>query len=150
MAFHGENMMNKKGYSMSGWTETILLSLLFVLVTGIIIANFNDMYGKNYDIGLGAQTNSSLNSFVNSQDTLASNVKGGEASFTTDGISLKSSWEMIKTIGNIFWSFITGGWIETITTNYLGLPEQVGFIFRVLYFLSIIFIIMRLLFKIKP
>jgi len=141
-------MKNKKGASMTGWSEGILLAVLFVLVLATIITNFNQMYGGSNNLGLG--TNTTKDAFVDYQDTLSSEIKGGEADFeSSSGLTLKSSWGIIKTGMSIIWDFLTGGWIETIV-NYMHAPSEVALIFRILYFLSIGFIILKLLFKVKP
>ena len=141
-------MKNKKGYSLSGWTEGILLSVLIVLILAGIITNMNGMYNQDHQIGLG--TNTTKNAYVDYQDTLQSQIASGEAEFSADqGLTLKSSWGILKSGVNIIWNFITGGWIETIVF-YMKLPAEVALIFRILYFLSIGFIILWILFKVKP
>ena len=139
---------NKKGYSMSGWTEGILLSILLVAVLGIVVAGMNVKYGQNYDIGLGADTTESA--YIEYQDTLDREIGGGEVEFSANqGLTLKSSWGIIKSGINIIWNFLTGGWIESIVA-YMHLPSVVGVILRILYFISVGFIILTILFKVKP
>ena len=138
---------NKKAYSMSGWTEGILLSVLFVMVLGIVFAGLNSSYGESYDIGLS--TNATQEAFENYQDTLDAQIGSGEADFTSSsGLTLKSSWGIIKSGTGIIWSFLTGGWIET-TVMYMGAPPELALIMRILYFLSIGFIVLKILFKVK-
>lgn len=138
---------NKKAYSMSGWTEGILFSVLFVMILGIAFAGMNASYGKSYSIGL--DTNATQEAFIQYQDTIDSQIGSGEADFTSaSGLTLKSSWGIITSGTSIIWSFLTGGWIETIV-GYMNLPPEVGLIFRILYFLSIGFIILKILFKVK-
>lgn len=131
--------------SMTGWTEGILLSLLFVIILAGIIVNLNTMYGKNFQLGLG--TNTSQQQLKDYEKTMSEEISGGEVEFTSgEGLTLKSSWAVIKAGLGIIWNFITGGWIETICM-YMQLPTAVSVIFRILYFLSLGFIILRLLFK---
>ncbi len=141
-------LKNKKGYSLGGWIEVILFSILFVAVFAIVIGGMNNRYGKDYQVGIGANTTESA--LINYQGTLESQTKEGEATFTsTEGLTLKSSWGMIKNIVTIVWDFLTGGWIETIVI-YMKLPLIVALIFRVLYFISIGLILLTILFKVKP
>lgn len=141
-------MINKKGFSMVGWTEGILLSVLLVVAFGIIIGGMNVKYDKNNQIGLGGNTTESA--FINYQSTLEREIGGGEVEFTAgEGLTLKSSWTVIKSGISIIWSFLTGGWIETIVM-YLKLSSAVALTFRILYFLSIGYIILTILFKVKP
>lgn len=141
--------MNKKGYSLSGWAEGILLSVLFVLILSVlVIGGLNNMYSKNYDVGLG--TNSTLEAFKDYQATQQSKIEGGEAEFTSSqGLTLKSSWELTKATLSTIWSFFAGGWIESIV-SFMHLPMEVALVGRILYFISLGFAIMYILFKVKP
>lgn len=133
---------------MGGWTEGILMSILVVILLGIIIGGMNVKYGQDHQLGLGGNTTKSA--FVEYQGTLEREIGGGEAQFdSASGMTLKSSWGIIKSGMNIIWDFFTGGWIETITTDYMRLPSSVAIIFRMLYFLSMGFIILKILFKVK-
>lgn len=139
---------NKKGYSLSGWVEGILFSILFVGIIVMIIGGMNLKYGKDYQVGLGGNTTESA--LIDYQGTLQTQTEEGEATFTSvEGLTLKSSWGMVKGIIVIVWDFITGGWIETIV-SYMLLPPLVGRIIRILYFISLGLITLTILFKVKP
>ena len=131
----------------SHWIEGMIFIVLFaVLITGVV-GNFNSLYGKSNDVGLGM--NSTQNALVNMQDTGQTNINEGEASFNSlYGLNLFSSWALIKQIAGVVWSFLTGGFIENIATNMLGLPAEVGLMFRILYFISILMVILYILFKV--
>lgn len=131
----------------SHWIEGIALIVLFsILITGVV-GNFNYLYGKSNDVGLGM--NSTKNSLIDMQDTSQEKVTEGDTSFNSMwGLNLFSSWALIKQIAGVVWSFITGGFVENIATNMMGLPAEVGLIFRILYFMSIILFILYILFKI--
>jgi len=135
--------------SLSGWSEGILLSLAFVLVLGLVVTNFNGMYEEDYQLGLG--TNTTANNFIDYQDTASQQISGGEADFdSVSGITLKSSWGMTKEVFNIVASFITGGWIEQIFdfTNAGEGGQILAKFLRVLWFLSLVFAILYILFKV--
>jgi hypothetical protein len=137
--------------SLSGWTEGILLSIAFVLVLGIIITNFNGLYGRNEQLGLG--TNTTSEDFIKYQETASEQIRGGEATFdASQGITLKSSWGITKEAFNVVASFITGGWIEQVFEySNLGEGGQVlAKYLRVLFFLSLVFALLYILFKIIP
>ena len=140
-------MRDKGGYSMGGWTEGILLSILAVMVLGLIVSGFNNMYGNDNEIGLGTNA---TDDYVTYQSTLETEIGGGEAEFSaSEGLTLKSSWGVIKAGISIIWDFLTGGWIETVIIKMMKLPAEVALIFRILYFLSIGFIILKILFKVR-
>lgn len=142
--------INKKG-SISGWTEGILLSIALVLVLGVIVTNMNGLYGQNKEIGLG--TNTTANSFINYQDTASGQIVGGTASFdSVNGITLSSSWGILKEAFSVVAGVITGGWIEQIFA-YTSLGESgqiIASYLRVLWFLALVFAILYILFKVKP
>ena len=142
-------MKNKKAQTLQGWTEGIIIALLFVVVLGIVVVGMNDLYEKDHKI-VGLETSGFLDATESYQKGIEEKYRGGEASFLAQiGLTLKTSWDIIFSTMNLVWSFITGGWIETITTDYMKLPRVVGLIFRMLYFLSIGFIILKILFKIS-
>ncbi len=142
--------MNKKAYSFSGWKEGILLSLLFIGLFGAVISTMNEDYNKNYQIGLGEQTDGTQEDLKDYQQSASDEIKGGEAEFTTvEGLTLKSSWKVIKSLFSIIADFITGGFIEKIV-NYMHLDPQVAIIFRIMYLASVILSIIYILFKVKP
>ena len=108
------------------------------------------MYGKNYQVGLN-DTSGAQQKFINYQATAQQQVKGGEAAFdATQGISLKSSWGLVKDAVDIAWSFISGGFISQVIASW-GLGEAgtlLGLAFRVIFFLSLVASILYALFKV--
>lgn len=135
--------------SLSGWMEGILLSLAFVLVLGLVVTNFNGLYDKDNQIGLG--TNSTANALIGYQDTAGGLITGGEADFDSgSGITLRSSWGITKEAFSIVGSFLTGGWIEQVVYMInLGEAGQIWAKYlRVLWVLSLIFAILYILFKV--
>lgn len=139
--------MNKKGYSLGGWIEGILLVILVVGMISIINGGFNYEYGNSNQFDLVG--NDTQDNFISYQSTLDREIQGGEVDFDSNsGLTLRSSWNIIKGALGIIWDFITGGWIEKIC-NYMNLPTQVATTFRLLYFLSLGFIVLYILFKVK-
>jgi len=137
--------MNKKGYSISGWWEGILLVLLFIGVFGSVISGMNIHYGKGYQVGLGEQVNATQSSFIDYTDSASGEIIGGEAEFTvSEGLTLKSTWNILKSVFSVISDFITGGFIETIC-NWMHLGVEVAITFRVLYFASLIFAVISVL-----
>jgi len=136
--------------NISGWTEGIILSLVFVTVLGLVVAAFNVQYGKDNSLGLADDTTEQL--FINYQDTSETQIKGGEVEFdATQGITLKSSYGLTVDAISIAWTFISGGWIEKLAAMW-GLGEAgtaVAKGLRILYFLSLVFALLYALFKIK-
>jgi len=144
-------IMNKKGYSMGGWAEVALFTTLFMLLIISLIAFMNVTYDKNHDgtFGLSDSISITQNELSNYQDTLQQSVKQGQATSSGDGISLSTTWSIITSGMNIMWTFLTGGFIEQIV-GLMRFPTAVGTILRILYVLSIGFILIKLILKIKP
>ena len=143
--------MNKKGYSLSGWAEVAIFTTLFMFLIIGLIASMNVTYEKSYDgsLGLSASLLTTQGELTDYQDTLQQNVKQGQATSSGDGISLSTTWNIISSGLNIMWTFLTGGFIEQIV-GLMKLPTIVGHFLRILYVLSIGFILLKLILKIKP
>jgi len=132
---------------MGGWIAGVLFAVLIVILLGMSFGSMNDKYNQSYELE-GLATQETLDKLVDYQNTVDNELKEGEAGFTDEGISLSSSWSILSSVRTIVWSFVTGGWILTLV-YYMGLPLIVGTIFRTLYFMSVVFIILKILFKIK-
>ena len=136
--------------NLSGWTEGIILSLVFVTILGLVVAALNLQYDKNNSLGLSDDTTEQL--FIDYQDTAETQIKGGEVEFdATQGITLKSSYGLVTDAISIAWTFISGGWIEKLASMWglgaAGLAIAKGL--RIIYFLSLVFALLYALFKIK-
>lgn len=135
--------------TLSGWSEGILLIIGFLTVFGIIVTNFNGMYGEDNQVGFG--TNTTANSFIDYGDTANSKITGGEADFdSSSGMTLKESWGITKGVYSIVMSFVTGGFIEDAFyyTNLGESGQAFAVILRILWTLSLIFAILYILFKV--
>lgn len=136
--------------TVSGWTEGIILSLVFVTVLTLVVVNFNMLYSKNNVLPF-SDASGSQNLFINYQDTAQQNIQGGDVQFDAQqGITLKSSWGLAKDAVSITWSFLSGGWIEQ-TVNAWGIGESGTALakgLRILYFLSLVFALLYALFKV--
>jgi hypothetical protein len=135
--------------TLSGWSEAILLSLLFVALLGFAVIDLNRIYSQNYGLGFGDNSTESM--FLEYTESSQSNIEGGEASLQSNqGITLKNSYAILKDAVKLMWSFITGGWIEHVV-NMLNLGEAgvaLSKTLRVLFVLSLIFAVLYALFKV--
>ena len=78
--------------SIQGWTEGIILSLVFVAVLTLVIGNFNLMYNKNHSLPF-TDSSGAEQLFIDYQDTAQTQMQGGEVQFdASQGITLKSSF----------------------------------------------------------
>lgn len=145
-------MMSKKGASLSGWSEAAIGVTLVVLMMGIIIVGFNAKFSKNYNPTFGISSNATTQAFIDYQQTIETGLEGEATTSSLTGISLGTTWSMIKSIVTVILDFVTGGWIE----NAIGLMQlgtagtYLGFFLRILFMLSLGFIILRLILKVNP
>lgn len=135
--------------SVSGWSEAIILCLVFVAVLTLVAANYNTIYHKTNNVGFADNGTEQL--FIDYQSTAQQQIKGGEVDFNAQqGITLKSSYGMAKDVLNIVWTFVSGGWIENTIGN-IGLGEAGTALargLRIIYFLSLVFALLYALFKV--
>jgi len=131
-------MINKKGYSMSGWLEGVIFILLFITIFTVFIGDFNVLYNKNNQISLTG-VNATKSSLINLQQTGSESIKGGEAELrdTSSGLGLKSTWSILKSMFGILLSLLTGGFIEDLI-GYMHIDLSIALFFRILYVLSLI------------
>jgi len=145
--------MNKKGASFSGWSEAIVIGVLFIIAFGLIVTSFNDKYHQNQDssFGMGLQDSATTtyNSMTEYQEQIQNATNTGTASFASVfGLTLSTSYDLLKTSMGLFWTFISGGWILKAVT-LMKLPAILGTIFQLLFLLSIGYILLKILFRIK-
>jgi len=139
--------------TLEGWTGTITIAVLFVLLFGVVVASMNNLYNKDYTIA-GLETDGYQSAFESYQENVESKLKGGEASFTSAvGLTVSTSWDVIVSTFNLLGNFISGGWIRTIIIDYLHVQGNGGvilaFFLRGLFLLSIGYAILKVLFKVK-
>jgi len=142
-------MINKKAAAtFGGWTTAVLLVLLaIVIVTTQILTPMNSTYNQSFSVGLDT---SAIDDFEASRQASDSILSTSTVEQTSDGLSLKEAWGVGKIIYNAIVSFLTGGFIDNLLVNILGLPAIVGTIVRILFLMSLIFIIIYLFMKVKP
>lgn len=144
--------VNKRGASLSGWSEAAIFITLFMVLAGIVIVNMNATYDKNYDGTFGIGTESTKQDFIDYQQQLQTGVKSGETTGSGLGLSLTTVWSMIQAGIGITWTFLSGQWIPN-SISLLNLGEgavQLGQFLQILYALSVGFIAVKLFMRIKP
>lgn len=144
--------MNKRGASLSGWTEGALGILLLVFAFGLVVASLNVDYGKNFDGTLGMTTNTTYNDLVAYQATTEQGMQGEATTNAFTGISLGTTWGMIKAGLTIGFNFVTGGWIENAVglLRFGAIGTYLGLILRLAFVTSMAFILLKLILKVRP
>lgn len=141
--------MNRKGATFGQWTEGILFSMLIILALGTLTVSIYQQYGKNNDLTFGIGANDTISKFIGYQDSLQTSTSEGEAVTSTTGVSTTTLWGIIRTGATITWTFLSGAYIENLT-DLMNLPAYVGLVFRLVYLLSIGFILVKILTKVEP
>lgn len=138
------NLKNKKAGSLSLYGEAILsVMLILSLVAGIMVW-MNATYDKDYETGLNTEA-------IEEWEQLEQTARGqttGEVTQTDSGLSLTSSWAMAKGVYDVIVSFVTGGFIDTLIVDTLGLPAVLAVVLRILFLMSLIYILIKLFFKV--
>jgi hypothetical protein len=98
--------------NVSGWTEGILLIVGFVVVLSLVVGGFNGLYGKSYSVPLIDDT---TQDFIDYQTSAKDQLQEGDVDVgTANGITLKSSYDILMQGVNAVWTFLSGGWIPNI------------------------------------
>jgi len=140
--------MNKKAeFSMAGWVFGIIFIMVLLIILGTqVLKPMNEKYSKNFSTGLSTDYFSELkNETLSASDT----IEGGEAEQTDDGLSLKESWSVTKTLYSASTDFISGAFINNLLTDVVGLPEEVGIGAQIIFIASLIFIVIYLFMKVR-
>jgi hypothetical protein len=145
---------NKKGASLSAWSEVALCSVLIIALLVILSIQMNGTYGKSHDLsfGMSGVSNSTLTDLKGYQGTLQTGAKGDTLVSSITGVNLLTVWSMIKGGVEILFNFITGNWIEPLI-GLLPFGEAgaiLALILRIAFVFSIGFIIIKLIMKVRP
>lgn len=144
--------MNKRGASLSGWSEAAIGILLILSCITIIIVSMNIKYGKTEDPFFGMSSNSTKSQLDNYQTKLSTATEGDPSTSALSTVNVASSWGIVMAGVNIMFDFITGQWVQNaIRLLPLGdAGEPLGWALRLLFIFSIGYIIIKILFKVKP
>ena len=144
-------LKDKKGYSLSSWAETAVFVTLFMLLIALLIVNLNVNLDEDFDSTFGKPDRLTIvqKRLIGYQDTLKVGVEEGQATSSGSGLSWTKTWSIISSGATIMWSFLTGGFIEDMI-SLIGFPLIVGRLLRILFVLSIGFILLKLVLRVKP
>lgn len=144
--------MNKKAASLSGFSEAIIGVLLFLSCIVIVMVAMNHDYGQNYDPTFGITTNETANALNNYPGTLQAGMEGEASTNAIQGVNVVSSYGIIKEGLSIVFQFLTGGFIQN-AVGLLNLGQAgtiLGLSLRLLFILAVGFILIKIIFKVKP
>lgn len=133
------------GSTLQTWIEIGLIATVFVvLLTSSVIVPMNNRFNQTYDIGLSGN----ISEYQTLQGEMQEKVDQGKATFLGSlGMSLSTSWDLIKLTFTTVLSFISGMWIPKVVVEYLHLPALLGIALQILYFVAIVAIIASIVFR---
>ena len=139
--------INKRGSSFEGWTEGMVLSILFVIIFGVVvIGGMNTLHDGDNEV-VGFDTDNIQDELTDYRQNQQTNIEGGTTSFTAVvGLVLGTSWDIILGLLSLLMYFVGGGWLSTLA-SYLMFPDIVGTLLQTLWVISLGFIILRMLFN---
>lgn len=140
--------MNRKGATYSGWVEGIIfISIILGCFVTIGVA-WNYTYNTDYDMSFGLVTNDTQSDLTSYVDSVGTATSTSQATFTeSQGLTFGGLWGMLKSLYNIVMSFITGSFVEDVS-DMAQLPAFVGTLLRILFMLSLVLILIKLLTKV--
>ena len=140
-------ILNKRGATLGSWIGAIVLSAAFMIMLGVAMTSMNTDYSATYDptVGLGDRSQDVIDNFEELESTVDTNLQEGEVYFLESiGLSLSTSWVILKVTWSTIGSFLTGGWIEQAALM-AHIPAAFIGVLRLLFFLAIGFILIKLL-----
>lgn len=145
-------LKDKKALSLSSLSEAVIGILLILLVVAIIIIGMNVKYDKSYDPTLGLGTNDTVSALNGYQGSIDTGISTDATTNSLNGVNLVGSWGMVYSGVRIMLDFVTGAFIQNaIGLLHLGQAgTYLGWAFRLLFVFGVAFIIIKLLFKVKP
>lgn len=146
-------MMNKKGSTFQGWIIGISFIVIVLFMYLIIYTDMNAENNKNYDstfgTGIQSQANDSYYRLIELQQSMQTATQNGTASFSTLGfLTLSTTWQLLSTTMLLISNVITGNWILQAVT-LVKLPPVYGFILQAIYLLTLGYILLKIIFRIK-
>jgi hypothetical protein len=142
-----------KSGTFGSWIETLLIVILFVGTITIIGVNMNQLYGKDHDLSYGIVTNDTLQKMKGFQGNMVNNTQSGQSSVTDFGIiKLTTIPSIINFALTMIWEFVSGGFINRLVElmNLGSYASTVIIVFKLLYFITIGFIFVRLILRVNP
>lgn len=140
---------DKRGATLEGWVITIVLCMALVIIfNSVIMSDINEKSGGNSSIA-GLPTDAYQSSFQTYQSNVKNSTTGGEKSFSALGLLiLGTAWDTIISTFSLLFEFIGGSWMNNLFSS-VGIPNQIRGLITGLLIISISFLILKIVFKMK-
>ena len=148
-------MMNKKGFTLSGVGEAIIVMLLFIFIVNIVVSGMNTQFGKNLALptGLNNETNSIYNKLSGQAVSAGNSTLGGDVNQNSFGFSILQAGSLFLAFLSTAWFVLTGGWIPqllSMATNGWSGAIIIGNILRIFFVMGLVFALIRVVQRIRP
>ncbi len=145
-------LMNKKGLTISGVTEAVVLALICIVCFTGILVDLDYHYAKNHAGSLDLP-NATIEQLQQATGTLKNTTESGEASTTASGLSLSSSWALVLAIWSIIWRVVAGGWITALVVGAMHATAGaylIGYAIQAMYLFGLVLAVVRIFFRVRP
>lgn len=148
-------MMNKKGITLSGLLEAVVVIIAFIFVTNLAIGNFNGLYGQNLTLptGLATETNIINQTLASQAGSSANQSLGGEVQQNSFGFGIIQAGSLFLAFLSTAWYVVTGGWITDMLAmalyNWSGV-YILGSLLRIFLVIGLIMALIRVVQRIRP
>lgn len=145
----------KKGFTLSGLMEAILVIVAFIFVTNLAIGGFNLSYGQNLSLptGLASQTQIINQTLANQAGSSANQSLGGEVQQNSFGFGIIQAGSLFLAFLSTAWYVMTASWIPDIlvmaTHGWTG-AIIIGDLLRIFFVIGLIFALIRVVQRIRP
>jgi len=147
--------MNKKGFTLSGVMEGIVVILIFIFTVNIVVAGMNAQFGKNLALptGLNNETNNIYNKLSGQAVSSSNSTLGGDVSQNSFGFSILQAGSLFLAFLSTAWYVLTGSWITTLlsmATNGWQGAIVIGSVLRIFFVIGLVFALIRVVQRIRP
>lgn len=144
--------MENKG-QLKGWWVAIIFAMLFIVAFGLLISGMNTLYEDDkpvdFDLDSIGSASDTIENFEENADQIAEQVGEGEFEFKDSFILITTIGSILKSIFLLVLGFLTGNFIADLV-SLAQLPSELGTVLRIVFSGAVLFIIIKLIFKIKP
>jgi hypothetical protein len=145
----------KKGFTLSGLMEVIIVIVAFIFVTNLVVGEFNGMYSANLSLPTGlVQETNLINSTLAQQAQSSGNASlGGEVQQNSFGFSIIQAGSLFIAFLSTAWYVVSGGWIPdilTMATHGWSGAIIIGDLLRIFFVIGLVMALIRIVQRIRP
>ena len=157
-------MTGKKGISISGTTEAVLVLLGIVVIVGAITGLMNNYYSvssTSTPIIFSSTTQTYIDKYVAMTDSSYNKTQQGEVSLSgaSTGFSWSGAWQIPQIALSMAWDFFSGAWIGNILYAIFGgfndpnatIPtlKLVEYVLRTIFLIGLVYALVTLATQVK-